>query len=170
MNKIESQGSLVEHIKQIKGVRKVNQSEAAANALSTFNILIGYISMAIIGILLLVAVFLISNTVAVGITVRKEEIGIMKLIGAKDAFVRGPFLIEGMLIGLLGSAIPLLLTYYVYKEVIAYVMANFVQLGGFLKFLPINEVFQTLVPVSLALGIGIGFVGSMITVRKHLRV
>lgn len=90
---IEDQGSLVEYISTLDGVRKVNQSEAAANALTTFNVLVGYISIAIIGVLLLVSIFLISNTVTVGITVRKEEIAIMKLIGARDGFVRAPFLI-----------------------------------------------------------------------------
>ncbi len=95
MQDIEDQGSLVEYISTLDGVRKVNQSEAAANALTTFNVLVGYISIAIIGVLLLVSIFLISNTVTVGITVRKEEIAIMKLIGARDGFVRAPFLIEG---------------------------------------------------------------------------
>ena len=72
--------------------------------MSDVNILIGYISVAVIVILLAVAVFLISNTVTIGISVRKEEIAIMKLIGATDYFVRSPFVIEGAIIGLVGSS------------------------------------------------------------------
>ncbi|WP_148411062.1 permease-like cell division protein FtsX [Murimonas intestini] len=167
---VEDQSQLVEYIKGLDGVRKVNQSEAAATTLSTFNLLIGYVSAAIIVVLLLVSVFLISNTIAVGIEVRKEEIGIMKLIGAKDAVVRAPFLIEGMLIGLAGSVIPLVILYFGYREVISYVLSRFRPLQDFLKFLPAEQVFLTLVPVSLALGLGIGLLGSYITVRKHLKV
>ena len=167
---IEDQSDLVEYIKTLDGVRKVNQSEAAANALTTFNVLVGYISIAIIGVLLLVSIFLISNTVTVGITVRKEEIAIMKLIGAKDGFVRAPFLIEGVLIGLMGSVIPLALLYFLYREAVGYVLEHFSLLTGFLQFLPVNQVFANLVPIAVVLGMGIGFVGSMITVRKHLKV
>ncbi len=170
MKNVEDQGELVDYIKDLEGVRKVNQSEKAANTLSTFNILIGYVSVAIIAILLCVSVFLISNTVTIGITVRGEEIAIMKLIGAKDGFVRAPFLIEGVLIGLAGCAVPLVVLYVVYERVVRYVMERFSLLAGFLQFLPTREVFTTLIPVSLALGMGIGFLGSFITVKKHLRV
>ena len=79
--------------------------------LTDFNSLIGYISAGIILILLGVAVFLISNTITVGISVRREEIGIMKLIGATDYFVRAPFVVEGIVIGLIGAVIPLGILY-----------------------------------------------------------
>ena len=66
--------------------------------------MVSYISIAIIVLLLIISIFLISNTVSVGIAVRKEEIGIMKYIGATDAFVRAPFLLEGMVLGVVGAA------------------------------------------------------------------
>ena len=101
------QGTLVNYINGLDGVRKVNQSKDVANTLTDFNKLISYVSAGIILILLCVAVFLISNTVATGIAVRKEEIGIMKLIGATDFLVRAPFVVEGIVIGFVGAAIPL---------------------------------------------------------------
>ena len=73
--------------------------------LTDFNRLVSYVSVAIIGLLLAVAIFLINNTVAIGISVRREEIGIMRLIGAKNSFIKAPFLIEGIVIGLLLSLI-----------------------------------------------------------------
>ena len=100
--------------------------------MTTMNRVIGYVSIAIILILLAVSVFLISNTVTIGISVRKEEIGIMKLIGATNLFVRAPFLIEGILIGLVGAAIPLGLLYVVYNRVISYVMTEFSVLSNFM--------------------------------------
>ena len=91
------QDELVTYIESIEGVRKINQSEDIANILSDFNVLVGYASVAIIGLLLAVSVFLISNTVNMGISLRKEEINIMKYIGATDFFVRFPFIIQGVL-------------------------------------------------------------------------
>lgn len=105
MNDISMQQSLVTFIQSLDGVKEVKSSDLAANTLTDFNRLIGYVSAGIILILLCVAVFLISNTVTIGIAVRREEIAIMKLIGATDYFVRAPFIVEGVLIGIIGSGI-----------------------------------------------------------------
>jgi cell division transport system permease protein len=124
----------------------------------------------IIAILFAVSIFLISNTVTIGISVRKEEISIMKYIGATDFFVRSPFVIEGMVIGAVGALIPLGIIYVLYNQVIEYIIAKFTTLTKLLSFVPVNEIFSTLLPVALIMGIGIGFLGSIVTVRKHLRV
>ena len=170
VNRIEDQNAVVEYIKTLEGVRDVSQQQEASATLSTLNRVVGYVSIAIILILLAVSAFLISNTVTVGISVRKEEIGIMKLIGATNLFVRAPFLIEGMLIGLVGAAIPLLLWYMIYGRVISYAMNNFSALTNIMTFLPVNEVFRTLLPVGVLLGIGIGLIVSIFTIRRHLKV
>ena len=121
-------------------------------------------------ILVFVAIFLISNTVRLGITVRKDEIAIMKYIGATDLFVRAPFLIEGMTVGLIGSAIPVGLLYFLYPRVITFIVEQFSILKNLLTFLDVNTVFSVLIPVSLGIGLGIGFIGSHLTLRKHVRV
>ena len=141
-----------------------------AHTLTDFNSLIGYISAGIILILLGVAVFLISNTITVGISVRREEIGIMKLIGATDYFVRAPFVVEGIVIGLIGAAIPLGILYVLYEKSILYIGDKFKFISNMIQFLSVDQVFHTLVPVALLLGVGIGFIGSRITIRKHLKV
>lgn len=170
MNDVSMQNTLVTYLQSIEGVSEVRSSDIAANMLTDFNRLIGYVSAGIILILLGVAVFLISNTVTTGITIRKEEIAIMKLIGATDYFVRAPFIVEGILIGTIGSIIPLVLLYFMYNKLIVYLTDKFIWLSSMLKFLPVEEVFATLVPIALILGIGIGFLGSRMTVRKHLKV
>ena len=170
LNDVSMQDSLVTYLESIQGVRKVNRSDITANTLSGMNKLIGYVSIGIIAILLAVSVFLISNTVTIGISVRKEEINIMKYIGATDFFVRAPFVIEGMLIGAAGSLVPLAIIYFIYNNVLEYVTTRFQMLSQLLKFLTVEQVFQVLVPVSLLIGIGIGFAGSFSTVRKHIRV
>ncbi len=170
LNKIEYQKSLVEYLESIDGVREVNRSDLTANILTGMNSLLGYISVAIIVILLAVSVFLISNTVMMGISLRREEITIMKYIGATDFFVRAPFVVEGLIIGLIGSAIPLGLIYSLYNYVTNFINLNFVILNDILQFVSVGEIFRYLVPVSLGIGAGIGFIGSFTTVRKHLRV
>ena len=130
----------------------------------------GYISVAVILLLLCVSVFLISNTVTIGIAVRKEEIAIMKLIGATNSFVKAPFVVEGIIIGLIGAAIPLSLLYVLYTRLITFMGDKFNILTGMLQFLPVNDMFRILLPVGVALGVGIGFFGSFFTIRKHLKV
>lgn len=170
LSDVSMQDALVTWLKSIPEVRKVNYSEMTANTLSGVNLLIAYVSMGIIAILLAVSIFLISNTVAIGISVRKEEINIMKYIGATDFFVRAPFVLEGMLIGLIGAAIPLGLIYTLYNYALNYVIERFAMLSSFLNFLTVDEIFHFLTPVSLLVGVGIGFLGSISTVRKHLNV
>lgn len=170
MNDISMQPVLVDYLKGLEGVRDVRHSAAVANTLSDFNSLIGYISVGIILILFLVAIFLISNTVTTGIAVRRDEIGIMKLIGATDYFVRAPFIVEGVLIGLVGAALPLILLYLMYNRIIVYIEEKFSFLSRMISFVPVEGVFRTLVPAALILGVGIGFLGSFITIRKHLHV
>ncbi|WP_024866411.1 permease-like cell division protein FtsX [Butyrivibrio sp. FCS014] len=170
LSDVSMQPALVSYIESITVVREVNRSEVTATTLSGLNLLIAYISAGIIIVLLLVSVFLISNTVTMGIAVRKDEINIMKYIGATDFFVRAPFVVEGILIGLIGSIIPLIIIYFVYTHVIAYVASRFTMLSSLLNFLPVEAVYHNLIPISLIIGIGIGFFGSFITVRKHLHV
>ena len=170
MTDISYQQDLVDYLSGVENVREVRQSEEVANTLSDVNTVIGIVSAAIIIILICVAVFLISNTVRTGITVRKEEIGIMKMIGATDFFVRAPFIVEGILIGAVGAIIPLAILYTVYGRVIRYVMERFEFLSNMLTFVPVRDVFMVLLPVGLILGIGIGYIGSRVTVHKHINV
>lgn len=170
LNDISMQPALVTYLENREGIRQVNKSEVTATTLTGVNALVAYVSAAIILILLLVSIFLISNTVTIGIAVRKEEINIMKYIGATDFFVRSPYVIECILIGFIGACIPLVVIYFLYNEVIKYITERFSMLTQLLAFLPVADVFHYLVPVSIGVGVGIGFLGSIVTVRKHLRV
>lgn len=167
---VSMQSALVSYLESTEGIRLINKSEITANTLTSINSLVGYVAIGIIIILLCVSVFLIANTVTIGISVRKEEINIMKYIGATDFFVRFPFVIEGMLIGAIGSLIPLGIVYLIYNNIIGYVLNKFTVLSSILKFLTVDEIFHTLIPVSVCIGVGIGFIGSFTTVRKHIRV
>ena len=132
VKKIENQAEIVNYISFLDGVRKVNSSGSTVSGFTAINSLVGIISVTIIGLLLSVAIFLISTTIAMGISVRKEEIFIMRMVGATDFFISAPFIIEGVIMGVVGAAL--------------------------------------LVPLALAIGVGIGFVGSFFTVRRHIDV
>ena len=160
VDKIENQDAVVSQIKAIDGVRQVNQSSGAATTLKSFNRLFTMLSVAIIAV-----------TINVGIEVRKDEIGIMKLIGATDSFVRAPFVVEGLILGLIGSVIPMVILYFGYNALMTKVLTKF----GFLSsmsgvLLSVKQVFVYVGPVSLILGLGIGLTGAIITVKKHLQV
>lgn len=170
LNDISQQSKLVTYLESIDGVRDVKQAQSVAETLTEFNKILSIVSGGIILILLCVAIFLINNTVTVGIAVRKEEIAIMKLIGATDFLVRAPFIVEGVIIGLIGASLPLALLFVLYDKIVSYVATQFVFVGELLKFVSTATLFQGLVPIALTLGVGIGFLGSMWTIRKHLKV
>ena len=170
MSDVSKQKQVVSYAEKLDGVRKVNKSDTVAKTLTSVNKLVGIISAAIILILLAVSIFLISTTVTMGITVRREEIAIMKYIGAKDGFVRAPFVFEGLLIGVIGAIIPLVMLYFMYDKAVSYVMTRYSLLNNIVDFLPVMRVYRTLLPVGIALGVGIGFLGSTFTIRKHLKV
>lgn len=170
LSDVSKQDDLVDYLEGIDIVRRVNRSEITADTLAGANSLIMYVSVIIILLLLVVSMFLISNTIATGISTHWEEISIMKYIGATDLFVRAPYMIEGVLIGVMGTIIPLALTYFIYNKAIEVIQTKFSVLQNLLTFQPVQSVFHYLVPVSIVLGVGIGFIGSAITVRKHLHV
>lgn len=164
------QKELVAFLESLEEVDHVNSLDSVADSFSDISKLVSYVAFGIIIILVFVAIFLISNTVRIGIAVRSEEIAIMKYIGATDFFVRGPFLVEGIVIGLIGSAVPVILLRFVYIEIVEFITQQFPVVNAFLTFASVTDIFKLLVPVSLAIGLGIGFIGSYITLRKHIRV
>lgn len=167
---VEQQAGFVEFLERIDGVRRVNYSSLTAEGLTTLRDVLAIVSAVLIGILLAVSVFLIGNTVAAAIVRRKEEIRIMRWIGASNRMIRAPFVMEGLVIGLLGSAIPLIGVWYAYGEVVKLALEKLTVFSEVIAFLPVENVFQILLPAALIQGVGIGFFGSRIAVRRYLRV
>lgn len=164
------QDQVVDWLKSIDGVRKVNYSKTAAEGMNSLSKVIGVLSMLIIGVLLAVAIFLISNTISVAAAFRKNENQIMKLIGATNYMIRAPFVVEGIIIGLVGASIPLIAIYFLYRSTVEYVITKFSILSGLFQFLPVEAIFPYMAGTALALGVGIGFFVSFFTIRKHLKV
>lgn len=169
LNDVEMQDSLVKFVTALPHVRKCNDSSGVATTLSGFNKAITVVSVVIITILLLVAAFLIGMTVSTGVSVRREEISIMKLIGASNYFIRIPFVVEGILIGVIGATIPLVVIKIIYEKIMAALSDKFSSMFNVVTFLDVHTVMHVLIPVSLAIGIGIGFIGSRATLKRQLR-
>ena len=167
---ISAQEEVATYIETIEGVRLVKRSDDTAKGLENANKLISYISIAIILILLAVSIFLINSTISTGITVRRAEIGIMRLMGASDFFIRAPFIVEGVVIGSIGASIRLVILVVSYDSIINYINNKFQLISNWLTFLEAAQIFSILIPLCLLIGIGIGFLGSFFTVRKHLNI
>lgn len=170
LHDISTQNVLVAYLQGLEGVRQVNYSNMIVAGFGGFNRMISLLSLVIIGVLLLVAMFLISNTISVAAAFRKKESQIMRLIGATNFMIRAPFIVEGVLIGLIGAGIPLAGIYMLYTHSVTYLMEKFQILSGIFMFLPMDAIFPTMIAVAMCLGVGIGFFGSIFTVRKYLRV
>ncbi len=167
---ITKQEQLVNDIAALEGVRYIKDDLQVTEVIRSISDLIKYLSIILVAVLIIVSVFLISNTVRLAIELRKVEINIMKYVGATDAFIRGPFIIEGATIGLLGALLPLVLIYSFYNEVITKLVTQFILLDDYLVFMPVGDIMTRLVPLAVVIGAGIGIVGSMMTIHKHLKV
>ncbi len=166
---IADQQDFVEELERIEGVRKVNASNLLADGLNNLGWIIEAVTIAVVTVLLIISVMLISNSISVAIAMRKDEIHIMRYIGATNRFIRFPFVLEGMIIGLIGAAIPLAVVWYFYDPVVHDLSKRLMAFGTLLNFLKRAEVFKTLLPIALVLSIGIGVVGSIFSMRRHLK-
>ncbi|MDO4487992.1 MAG: permease-like cell division protein FtsX [Eubacteriales bacterium] len=175
MENIDDQEAMVSFLKERKGVREVNYLSSVISTLKKVNYGVYAVSIVITGLLILVSVFLISNSISVAASFRKRENEIMKLIGATDFLIRAPFVIEGIVVGALGAGLSLLGIYLLYTKGGDYLTENVLSktsgvLGEVLRLIPVGEVFPTIAMCGAALGIGMGAVVSFFTIRKHLRV
>ena len=126
-------------------------------------------SLALLIICIVIAVFIIANTIRLTVEARKKEIFIMRYVGATNSFIRWPFLVEGIIIGIFSGIISIIITGVGYKLLQDFAMQlnTFKMLGIVLK--PFGEMFNLLIIVFLALGIGVGIIGSTISMRKYLK-
>ena len=146
---IADQDVIVSYLNTIAGIRKINYSNDTASGLSTFNKMLGLISAVIIAILLAVAVFLISNTISTAAAFRKDENKIMRLIGATNFMIRAPFVVEGIIIGFAGAAIPLVSVYFLYKSAVEYMIEKFHIISKIIEFIPIDTIFPYMIAVAV---------------------
>lgn len=170
MDNIANQGQIVTALEQIDGVRKVSHAQSETEILLKINKVISVVGIVAILILALISVVIIMNTIKLSVFNRRVEINIMKYVGATDWFIRWPFLIEGLLIGLIGAIIPMVVGWFIYERILSVMTASFPAIVNLVQFRYAIDIFGTLVPCSLVGGMLLGVLGSMSSIRKHLKV
>lgn len=163
---IEQSEELVKAISQVNGIVKVTNREDIVNKVIDVTDVIKNASLGAMIILLIVAVFIISNTIKLSVLGRKDEIHIMKYVGATASFVRRPFILEGILTGIIGGAISLVLIGVGYNYIIGF-MKDFLDIFSLIPFMVI---FPFMIATTLIFGILMGAAGSAIALIKHLKV
>ena len=161
----EDAARVIENIPGIAWVRRDTDLQAA---LTTMNSVVQLIIAGLLVVLGVISVTIIINTIRITVNNRQTEINIMKYVGATDWFIRWPFIIEGILIGLIGGAIPAFLVWIGYSQSVE-VLSGIPELQ-FLEFLPSDYVFMYVLPFAIIIGTIIGFLGSAVSVGRHLKV
>ncbi len=166
------QEGVIAELEKLKpeGIDEIKQDKDITNFIITLNNYLRIISLIVILILIVISVVIIMNTVKLTVNSRKTEINIMKYVGATDWFIRWPFVIEGVIIGIIGAVIPVVICLLGYNEGIQIVYKSIPFLAGSVYFRTDMEIFSFLAPLALIMGVLIGAVGSVWSLRKHLKV
>lgn len=155
-------------VEQVPGIAKARADQAVAEGFTTARIVAGIISIALIAILLLVSVFIISNTIKLTTFDRRDEIAIMKMVGATNGFIRWPFVYEGILLGLFSAVIAFGLQWLLYAAVAQGIGdSDTLQI---LTVVPFLKIWEPVALVFLGVGILVGVGGSLTAIRRFLRV
>ena len=159
-DEIDAQVSTIEGVEYIINSRELFEKVVAVTSF------VRWLSVFLLLILGFVAVFIISNTIRMGIFSRRREINIMKFVGATNGFIRSPFLIEGMALGVIGAVVSGVLLLWIYGAIVSATAPGMIPL----KLSTVGEVWTAVIFWLLAMGAGIGWVGSLMSIRKHLSV
>ncbi len=164
----EQMEQTVEQIEAVSGVAKVNAAYELAEGFTTLQNVLHIASVAVIVVLLIVSLLIISNTVKLAMYDRKDEIAIMKMVGATNGFIRLPFVVEGFILGMLGAALAFLLEWVMYNALIR--QLEVVDTLKLFHFVPFTELLVPMVATFVAAGLFVGVVGSWTSIRKFMDV
>lgn len=169
LNSLDRADFVVVELSKIDGIDEIKYYKEIIDNMLRIASFIRTIGLALIMILVLIAMFIISNTIKLALNARKQEINIMKYVGATNWFIRWPFILEGVVLGLLGAVIALAITYYGYSYAYNAIARKFtVVFSAYL--MPVSEMMNTTVVMFAVLGSGVGAIGSIVSLRKHLKV
>ena len=167
---ISHQSEVVEKIEQLDGVRKIRSSETETAFLVKLSHFLRIFGGVLILALAAISVVIITNTIKLSVFTRRTEISIMKYVGATDWFIRWPFIIEGIIIGIVGASIPIIIAWPLYNKLISIIYEQIPMIHSIVSFRFGIDIFSILLPVALIFGALLGVLGSNISLRKHLNV
>lgn len=160
---------VVEATKSMKGIEKVKYHKDIIDKLMIIANYIRVGGIAIIGSLIFVSIFIISNTIKLTVSSRKKEIGIMKYVGATNGYIRGPFILEGIFFGIIGAVISIFIVYFGYDYFFEAVNEKLYSMISIILVPPVS-IFEDIAIIFLSIGAGIGALGSLISMKKFLNV
>ncbi len=167
---LELSKSIQEQINKFENVEKIKSSNETAEKLISIAKGIKIATGIILILLIIISIFIISNTIKLTVHARRKEISIMKYVGATNNFIRWPFIVEGIIIGIVSSVISIVIVGGTYNIITTKMLnTDFIRLMG-MNLLGLNELITSIIVVYLLLGIGIGTMGSIISMRKYLKV
>ncbi len=161
-------GETADAIRDVAGIARVKENEAVARGFVAMRNVASAVCIALIAVLFLVSIFIISNTIRLTTFDRRDEIAIMKMVGATNGFIRWPFVYEGFLLGTLGSLIAFLLQWLLYEFVVRGVSAS--DTMQLIQMVPFTQIWHYVAVIFALSGIVIGVFGSLTAIRKFLRV
>ena len=159
-----------ENIEQLDNIKEITAKDKVVNALVSIANGIKIVSAVILVLLIIISVFIIANTIKLTVHARRKEISIMKYVGATNGFIRWPFIVEGILIGVVAALISILVLGLAYNALVDQVVSSAIANTMGLSVLTFSSIFGLVITVYLGLGIGIGTLGSIISMRKYLEV
>ena len=157
-----------EKLKDIEGVADVSAHFEIAEGFQTVQNVLNIASLVIVSVLFVVSLFIISNTVKLAMYSRSEEIAIMKMVGATNRFIRLPFVVEGLVLGLVGGLVAFLLQFGLYSLIVGKIMSTMA--AGIITVLPFSTVALPLLLVFLGVGVLVGVFGGLTAIRNYLKV
>lgn len=167
---LDMNDSVQEQISKLPHFRSITSSNQTINTLSTVGKWIRIFTGTILVVLILISIFIIANTIKLTVHARRKEISIMKYVGATNSFIQAPFMIEGVIIGIMSSAISLGIVGALYNwGTIKMAQSETIQKIG-VNMLQFKDLFSSILIVYIILGVGIGIIGSRISMRKYLDV
>ncbi|MGF7058067.1 permease-like cell division protein FtsX [Brassicibacter mesophilus] len=169
LSSIESTDNVVNQLKDLDGIERIKYYKDIVDKLIAVTHFVRIGGLLVIAILVFISIFIISNTVKITVTARKREISIMKYVGATNGFIRGPFIVEGIVLGLVGTFLAIVIVYYGYRYLFTAVNERlYVFLTVYM--VPPHLLFGDIAIMFIAIGVGIGMLGSIVSLRKFLRV
>ena len=168
LNDITLMENTKEALENVPGVADVNAEVGIAKGFITVRNVVSVITAILIVVLLVVSLFMMSNTIKLATYTRREEIAIMKMVGANNGFIRFPFVVEGLIMGVLGAGIGFLLQWLIYNFITGRIMNSMA--GNLFHLLPFAAIMTPLLLVYLAVGILVGAFGGGMAIRNYLKV
>lgn len=169
LDNMEESDSVAKQLEKINGIEDIKYYRDIVEKLMSVASFVRLGGLILIAILVFVSVFIISNTVKITVTARRKEIGIMKYVGATNGFIRGPFILEGILLGLIGTLFSILVVFYGYKYLFSFINERLYVILTVYMIAP-EKLFGDISIMFVAIGVGIGMLGSIVSLRKFLRV